>query len=53
MDLQNRLKNECIANVARATGLHVNTIYIVRDDKGNPTQKTINKLEKYFKEKNK
>ena len=51
MNLQKLLKEESIAKVARLTGLHVNTIYMVRDGKGNPTQKTINKLEKYFKEK--
>jgi DNA-binding phage protein len=49
--LAEKLKNANIAKIARETGLHINTIYIVRDNKGNPTSKTLEKLERYFNDK--
>lgn len=43
------LKSANLADVSRKTGIHINTLYLIRDSKDtNPRINTVAKIEEYF-----
>lgn len=46
-EIRERLRQEKIAQVARETGLHANTVRLVRNG-GNPTLQTLRKIQDYL-----
>lgn len=51
-EIRQRLRQESIAEVAEATGLHYNTPRFIRDGRlDNPTLKTMKALSAYFERK--
>lgn len=46
-DTVNRINRYSARYIARATGLHYNTIYLIKRGHGNPTIDTLNKLNEF------
>lgn len=49
-ELRARMEGFSIPYLAEKTGIHFNTLYRLKNDKADPNYETVEKLTKYFKE---